>query len=113
MINSSPSIHDLIYGRQYNRILRLSFPHNDAPSAQFLVNKLDLTESLSKHFEFKVELLCDDANIPLKEMQGKLLNIELVRRDGSLAISLAMCSASAAVILTATSRSMKPSSALG
>jgi type VI secretion system secreted protein VgrG len=84
MINSSPSIHDLIYGRQYNRILRLSFPHNDAPSAQFLVNKLDATESLSKDFEFKVELLCDDANIPLKEMQGKLLNIELVRRDGSL-----------------------------
>jgi type VI secretion system secreted protein VgrG len=84
MTNPSRSIHDLIYGRQHNRILRLSLPHNDAPSAQFLVNKLDATESLSKDFEFTVELLSDDPSIALKEMQGKLLNIELVRRDGSL-----------------------------
>lgn len=32
-------------------------------------------------FDFTVELLSDNADIPLKEMQGKLLNIELVRRD--------------------------------
>jgi type VI secretion system secreted protein VgrG len=78
------SIHDLIYGRQYNRILRLSFPNNDAPASQFLVNKLDAVESLSRDFEFTVELLSDDAGIALKEMQGKLLSIELVRQDGSL-----------------------------
>ena len=78
------SIHDLIYGRQYNRILRLAFPNNDAPASQFLVNKLDAVESLSKDFEFTVELLSDDAGIALKEMQGKLLSIELVRQDGSL-----------------------------
>jgi type VI secretion system secreted protein VgrG len=78
------SIHDLIYGRQYNRILRLSFPNNDAPGSQFLVNKLDAVESLSRDFEFTVELLSDDAGIALKEMQGKLLSIELVRQDGSL-----------------------------
>ena len=78
------SIHDLIYGRQYNRILRLAFPNNDAPASQFLVNKLDAEESLSKDFEFTVELLSDDAGIALKEMQGKLLSIELVRQDGSL-----------------------------
>jgi type VI secretion system secreted protein VgrG len=78
------SIHDLIYGRQYNRILRLSFPDNDAPASQFLVNKLDAVESLSRDFEFTVELLSDDAGIALKEMQGKLLSIELVRQDGSL-----------------------------
>lgn len=84
MTDSHRSIHDLIYGRQHNRILRLSFPHNDAPAAEFLANKIDATESLSKGFEFTVELLSDDASIALKEMQGKLLNIELVRGDGSL-----------------------------
>lgn len=78
------SIHDLIYGRQYNRILRLSFPDNDAPNAQFVVNKIDAYESLSRDFEFTVELLSDEASLALKEMQGKLLNIELVRQDGSL-----------------------------
>ncbi|MGZ4995459.1 MAG: type VI secretion system Vgr family protein, partial [Methylobacter sp.] len=84
MANSPRSIHDLVYGRQYNRILRLSFPDNDAPAAQFVVNKIDATESLSRDFEFTVELLCDEASVPLKEMQGKLLNIEMVRKDGSL-----------------------------
>jgi type VI secretion system secreted protein VgrG len=84
MTNPRLSIHDLVYGRQYNRILRLSFPDNDAPTAQFVVNKIDATESLSKDFEFTVELLSDEASVPLKEMQGKLLNIELVRKDGSL-----------------------------
>jgi type VI secretion system secreted protein VgrG len=84
MTNSLRSIHDLVYGRQYNRILRLSFPENDAPAAQFVVNKIDATESLSRDFEFTVELLSDEASVALKEMQGKLLNIELVRRDGNL-----------------------------
>jgi len=84
MTNLSRSIHDLIYDRQHHRILRLSFPNDDAPNAQFLVNKIDATESLSRDFEFRVELLSDDADLALKEMQGKLLNIELVRKDGSL-----------------------------
>lgn len=78
------SIHDLLYDRQHNRILRLLFPNDDAPAAQFLVNKIDATENLSKDFDFTVELLSDAADLALKEMHGKLLNIELVRRDGSL-----------------------------
>lgn len=84
MINPPRSIHDFVYGRQYNRILRLAFPNNDAPASQFVVNKIDATESLSKDFELDVELLSDDAGVALKEMQGKLLSIELVRKDGSL-----------------------------
>jgi type VI secretion system secreted protein VgrG len=84
MINPRRSVHDLVYGRQYNRILSLSFPNNDAPASQFVVNKIDATESLSRDFEFTVELLSDQASVALKEMQGKLLTIELVRRDGSL-----------------------------
>ncbi|MDP9108983.1 MAG: type VI secretion system Vgr family protein, partial [Pseudomonadota bacterium] len=78
------SIVDLLQGRQHNRILRLAYPHNDAPSAQFLVNQFDGVESISRDFEYTIELLCDDANVPLKDMHGKLLSIELVRGDGSL-----------------------------
>jgi type VI secretion system secreted protein VgrG len=84
MTNLRKSVRDLIYSGQHNRILRSSFPHNNGPSAQILVNKIDAIESLSKDFEFTVEILSDDASISLKDMQGKLLNIELVRSDGSL-----------------------------
>ena len=78
------SIRELIYDKQHKRILRLAFPNNDAPPAQFLVNKIDASECLSKDFEFVVELISDNASLALKEMHGKLLNIELVRQDGSL-----------------------------
>jgi type VI secretion system secreted protein VgrG len=84
MTHPRRSIHDFVYGRQFNRILRLSFPHNDAPVSQFVVNKIDASESLSKDFEFTVELLSDTASVALKTMQGKLLSIEMVRQDGSL-----------------------------
>jgi type VI secretion system secreted protein VgrG len=84
MADNGRLIHDLIYNRQHNRILRLFFPHGDAPDALFLVNKLDARETMSMDFDFTVELLSDNADIPLKEMQGKLLNIELIRRDGAV-----------------------------
>jgi type VI secretion system secreted protein VgrG len=84
MNNVISSLIDVTFGRQHNRILRLSFPHNDGPSSQFLVNKLDATEGLSRDFEFTVELLSDDATLALKNMQGKLLSIELVCGDGTL-----------------------------
>ena len=77
-------LQKLISGRQHKRLLRLSFPRNDAPVAQLLVNKLDAIESLSRPFEFNVELLSDDPNIALKDLQGKMLCVELVRRDGSM-----------------------------
>ena len=78
------SIAALIQGRQHNRILRLSFPHGDGPQAQLLVNKLDAVESLSRDFEFKIELLSDDPALALKDLQGKLFCVELVRADGTL-----------------------------
>lgn len=84
MSTLSRSFHELMHDRQHHRILRLLFPKDDAPRAQFLVNRIDATECLSRDFEFTVELLSDDADLALKEMQGKLLNIELVRKDGSL-----------------------------
>jgi type VI secretion system secreted protein VgrG len=84
MNNVISSLIDLASGRQHNRILRLSFPHSDGPSSEFLVNKLEATEGLSRDFEYIVELLSDDATLALKDMQGKLLSIQLVCGDGSL-----------------------------
>jgi len=84
MNNVISSLIDLAYNRQHNRILRLTFPHNDGPSSEFLVNKLEASESLSRDFEFTVELLSDDASMSLKDMQGKLLSIQLVCGDGNL-----------------------------
>jgi len=76
------TIHDLLVGDVQNkRILRVSFPHDDGPDAQLLANQLDAVESLSRDFEYRVELLSDNATLALKEMQGKLLNIELIRQD--------------------------------
>lgn len=70
--------------RQHRRILRLSFPHGDGPGAVLLVNALEASEGLSRPFEYTLELLSDDANIALKALQGKLLCVDLVRRDGTL-----------------------------
>jgi type VI secretion system secreted protein VgrG len=85
------SLSALIQGRQNNRILRLSFPHDDGPRAQLLVNKLDAVESLSRDFEFTIELLSDDPALALKDLQGKLFNVELVRGDGSLRYFSGFC----------------------
>jgi len=74
----------LLDDRQHSRILRISFPNDDGPDSQFLVNTLDAAEYASRDFEFTVELLSDDPAVPLKDMQGKLVTIELVRGDGSL-----------------------------
>ena len=84
MQNLPQKFRDLLEDRQNSRILRLSFPNRDAPGAQFLVNQLDAKEWISRDFEFTVELLSDDAGVPLKDMQGKLLSVELVRGDGTL-----------------------------
>ncbi|WP_229413400.1 type VI secretion system Vgr family protein [Massilia violaceinigra] len=84
MISTLESLQDLVGDRQHDRLLRLSFPNDDGPFAQLLVNQLHASEGLSRPFEFVVELLADDPGIPLKQLQGKLMCIELVRKDGSL-----------------------------
>lgn len=70
--------------RQHNRILRLSFPEDDGPDSILLANTLEASEGLSRPFEYDVELLSDDANIHLKDLQGKMLCVQLVRADGTL-----------------------------
>ncbi|MES2740837.1 MAG: type VI secretion system Vgr family protein [Pseudomonadota bacterium] len=64
--------------------MRLSFPHHDGPDDILLANRLEGDEALSRDFTFTVEVLADNARIPLKSMLGKMVCIALVRGDGSL-----------------------------
>lgn len=69
---------------QHNRLLRLDFPSQDGPPAVLLANRLEAQEEVSRGFRFKVEVLSDDARIPLKVMMARMVVISLVRADGSL-----------------------------
>jgi type VI secretion system secreted protein VgrG len=85
------SLQDLIGGHQHNRILRLSFPKDDGPKSQLLVNKLDAWEGLSRGYKYTLELLAHDARLELKALQGKLFCVELVRQDGTLRYFTGYC----------------------
>jgi type VI secretion system secreted protein VgrG len=69
---------------QNDRLMRLKFPHNNGPKATMVANKLRAREGLSRDFRFDIEILSDDARIPLKTVMGKMVTVELVREDGSL-----------------------------
>jgi len=79
---------------QGQRLLRLSFPHDDAPGATdaygrsstptIVIERLEAEEGLSRDFKYTLTLLADSAGIALKDMLGKLLAVSLVRPDGSL-----------------------------
>ncbi|WP_229509359.1 type VI secretion system tip protein TssI/VgrG [Massilia sp. CCM 8734] len=78
------TLQGLLHDRQHHRILRLSFPNGDSPGSELLVNSIDAVECLSRPFTFTVELLSDDTGIPLKDLQGKMMCVQLVRGDGSM-----------------------------
>ncbi|HEY1042284.1 MAG TPA: type VI secretion system tip protein TssI/VgrG [Telluria sp.] len=69
---------------QGQRLLRLDFPREDGPAARMLVNSIDAEEALSRDFAFHVEVLSDDANIPINAVMGRMVTISLVRDDGTL-----------------------------
>ncbi|WP_426209804.1 type VI secretion system Vgr family protein [Massilia sp. TWP1-3-3] len=91
MSNILQRLQEIIGARQHNRILRLAFPNNDGPACELVVNKLHAVESLSRDFEFTVELLSDKANLALKDMEGKLLSVALVQADGTLRYFTGYC----------------------
>ncbi|MGI4859525.1 MAG: type VI secretion system Vgr family protein, partial [Janthinobacterium lividum] len=72
------------YDAQHDRLVRMAFPRNDGPEAILLPNKMTAHEEVSRCFRFEVELLSDDARIPLKAMMARMVTISLVREDGSL-----------------------------
>ena len=69
---------------QGKRLLRLDFPNGDGPASSMLANALVADEALSFDFNFEVEVLSDNALIPLKDVMGKMVTISLVRDDGTL-----------------------------
>jgi len=77
-------LQDLIKARQHQRILRLAFPNDDGPPCEFVVERLDAFEGMARPFSYTVEILSNMPNIGLKDIQGKLIRIELVRKDGTL-----------------------------
>jgi type VI secretion system secreted protein VgrG len=74
----------LLERAQTNRLLRLSFPNEDGPKSLMVANELNAYEGLSRDFHFMVEVISDDANIALKDIQGKMVTVELVREDRSM-----------------------------
>lgn len=69
---------------QHKRLMRLDFPLENGPPAILLPNKLVAREEVSRGFRFTVEVLSDEARIPLKMLMGRMVTISLVREDGSL-----------------------------
>lgn len=69
---------------QGQRLMRLDYPRQDGPASIMLVNGLEAHEELSRDFCYMVEVLSDDASIPLKDVIGKMVTISLVRDDGTL-----------------------------
>lgn len=69
---------------QNQRLLRLDFPQGDAPRSILLANTLHASEAMSRDFRIEIEVLSDDALVPLKAVIGKMVTISLVRDDGTL-----------------------------
>ena len=84
-IGATRELLALLDGPQANRLLRLDFPRGDAPDGVvFLSNTLNAYEGLSTDFRFTLEVLADNARVPLKDVFGKMVCVSLVREDGSL-----------------------------
>ncbi|UWE15551.1 hypothetical protein [Herbaspirillum huttiense] len=61
MRKTLPGLEQLLSDYQHARILRLTFPHNDAPLSELLVNKLDASEGLSRNFALNRWCRADNA----------------------------------------------------
>jgi type VI secretion system secreted protein VgrG len=72
------------HGAQHNRLMRLEFPRGDGPERILLPNRLKAHEEVSRCYLYELEVLSDDAQIPLKAIMARMVTISLVREDGSL-----------------------------
>ena len=84
LTDASSALKTLVDARQNNRLLRMSFPNEDGPSALMVANKLEAYEGLSRDFHYVIDVLSEDASIQLKDTIGKMVTIELVRDDGEM-----------------------------
>ncbi|MDR2871374.1 MAG: type VI secretion system tip protein VgrG [Xanthomonadaceae bacterium] len=69
---------------QNDRLIRLHFPQEDGPAARLVPEQLHATEGLSRDFQFSVTVLANDAALSSQEVIGKMVCIDLVRKDGGL-----------------------------
>jgi type VI secretion system secreted protein VgrG len=71
--------------RQDSRLLRLRFPHDDAPAgALMLANTLDADEGLARDYVWTIGVLSDSPTVRPGDVLSKMVCIELVREDGTL-----------------------------
>ncbi len=71
-----------VFRLQNSRLLTIEFPHKDGPDAELMVDELVAIEGISRDFEYTVELLSLDANIPLKALMGRKVTIALANVPG-------------------------------
>jgi type VI secretion system secreted protein VgrG len=91
MGNTIDKLSDLARERQHRRVLRLSFPNNDGPHCEFVADRLDAEEHMSRPFIFTIGILSNRANIALKDIHGRLISIELVQQAGTLRYFTGYC----------------------
>lgn len=66
------------------RLLQLRFPRNDGPAATLLVNQMLAEEEVSRDFCYTLQLISDNAELALKDVQCKMVCVELLKADHSL-----------------------------
>ncbi|UXU85862.1 type VI secretion system Vgr family protein [Burkholderia sp. S-53] len=82
MSNSAQDLRGLALESQRHRLLQLTF-HDEAPYRLLLPNGIEGTESLSRDFQFRIEILSDNALLEPKDFIGKRVTVRLLRNDGS------------------------------
>ncbi|MDC6133743.1 type VI secretion system Vgr family protein, partial [Burkholderia gladioli] len=82
MSNSKHDLTRLALDFQHDRLLRFEF-EGEAPYPLLLANRIDGTESLSRDFQFTIEILSDHAALPARDFIGRKLTLSLLRGDGS------------------------------
>ncbi|MGX5874243.1 type VI secretion system Vgr family protein, partial [Burkholderia gladioli] len=82
MSNSKHDLTRLALDFQHDRLLRFEF-EGEAPYPLLLANRIDGTESLSRDFQFTIEILSDHAALPARDFIGRKVTLGLLRGDGS------------------------------
>ncbi len=65
------------------RLMKLTFPRHDGPAATLLINEMLAEENVSADFTFTLQLLSDNTDIALKDVQCKMVCVELLRANHS------------------------------
>ncbi|CBJ35862.1 hypothethical protein (plasmid) [Ralstonia solanacearum PSI07] len=105
MLEAAQALQALMHGqRQNKRLLRLSFPHDDAPAGALMVaNRLEAYEGLSRDFQFTVEILSDNPDIALKDRWRRTDGLAGQEWRHRMRLDVVLCQAQAQMRMTAAS----------